>query len=237
MAITEDPKPDDAVSYMDVEEAARESLSVHWRAVFAGLFISMLVYFTLVALGVGIGANQAIDVIQGEDKASSLGMGAGIWLAVTVLISLIVGSYASSRVSGIIATRVGYVQGAVIAALFFTLMISQLGMAVGMLGRGVGALSSTVGGTARDMVASPQVTGIVEDALADLNFKSDPQTVITGFLARILRGDENSAVNYLSAQTGISRDEATTRYQNLKDQVRTTAASVGEDSARVARTA
>lgn len=227
----------ETINYVNQDKAKRESSSVHWPAVFAGLFISMIVYFSLLSLGVGIGADQAIGVMQGEDSASSLGSGAGIWFALTVLISLFAGSYASSRVSGLIATRVGYVQGVVVAALFFTLMVSQLGAAIGMLGRGASALTGAAAGAAKSAAENPQVTAVVEDALGDMNLKSSPQVVATGVASRLLRGNEQSAINYLAAQAGISRTEANTRFIQLKEQVQTTAATIGQKTAEAAKAA
>ncbi|MBC7740563.1 MAG: hypothetical protein H7061_00090 [Bdellovibrionaceae bacterium] len=136
-----------AINYMNVEEAAHNAFSVHWRAIFAGLFIAMLVFFTLISMGVGIGAGQAIDVLRGEDSAGALGA----------------------------------------------------------VGGGVSSLASTVGGGALNAAQSaannPQIAGVVEDALGDLNLKSYPETVATGFLSRLARGNDEAAANYLAAQT------------------------------------
>ena len=68
---------DKTLSYVNLNKTARESSTVHWRAVFAGLFISLIVYYGLLSLGLGIGADQAIGVIQGEDSASGRGDRAG----------------------------------------------------------------------------------------------------------------------------------------------------------------
>lgn len=225
-------------NYLDVEEATREARSPHWRAIFAGVFVSMLIYFTLMSLGLAIGAGEVKDVINGA-SASGLGTGAGIWLVVTVLISLFVGSYASSRVSGLIMTRVGYVQGAVIAALFFGLMITQAGMLIGAASSGVGALSGAVrevaGGAASQILNNPKLSAIVDDALGDLKFKSSPEVVTTGVLSRALRGDTNSAINYLASQAGITREQAQARFDSLNVQVRDTAIQIGQTSADATR--
>ncbi|MBX3022471.1 MAG: hypothetical protein KF799_12430 [Bdellovibrionales bacterium] len=236
MATTQDPSNEEAVTYLDVEEAARESLSVHWRAVFAGLFISMLAYFTLVSLGLGIGAGQMRDVLAGQDALGNIGIGAAIWLAVTVLISLFVGSYASSRSSGIIATRVGAVQGAVITALFFTLMTTQAGIALGTISSGLGAIRDTLSGAAWQMGNNPRLTAIVDDALGDMDLKSSPETVGSGVLSRLMRGDTDSAITYLANQSGLTRAEAEVRYQQLSGQVQAAAAEIGQRTATAART-
>lgn len=210
---------------------------IHWPAIFSGMFISMLVYFTLMSLGLGFGGGQAMQAIEGRDSASGLTIGAGIWLAVTVLISLFVGSYATSRVSGAIAPRVAYVQSAVVSALFFTLMVSQAGIALGVFGRGANAVASNLSGMAGQAAASPRLNAIVEDALGQTDLRSSPETVVSGILSRLMRGDEQGAVTYMSIQTGMTEEEAAGRYQELRAQLQNTMQTAGTEAARAARTA
>lgn len=235
MATTINTSTDDSVNYLDVEEAARESLSVHWRAVFAGVFIAMLVYFTLASLGMAFGAGQVQDVLRGQDSARALGTGVGIWMIVTVLISLAVGSYASARVSGIIATRIGYTQGAVIAAIFFTLMLTQAGMALGAVGSGLGALKDALGGAVSTTTGNSQMSNILEDAMGDLDLRSPPETVAAGVLSRLMRGDQNAAIGYLANQAGITQDDAEARFQTLNAQIRNASAQLAQRTADAAR--
>lgn len=222
-------------TYMDVDEATREALTVHWRAVFAGVFTAMLVYFILMSLGLAVGSGEIKDVFAGQDSAQSLGTGAGLWLLITVLISLFAGSYAASRVSGVIATRIGYVQGVVVSALFFTLMVTQAGVVLGALSSGFGAVKDMVSGTAAQAANSPRLTGIAEDALGDLDLKSPPETVSAGILSRLMRGDTDSAINYLSYQSGLTREEAQQRFDNLSNKVKATATDMANRSADAAR--
>ncbi|MGZ3722939.1 MAG: hypothetical protein ACXVA9_08425, partial [Bdellovibrionales bacterium] len=124
-----------------IDEPARETLALHWGAIFAGVFISVLVYFTLMSLGLAFGAGAVKEAIQSDDGFNGIAIGAGVWTVATVLISLFIGSYASGRASGIIATRIGYTQGAVITALFFMAMISQVGSTVGIFTRNLTNIS------------------------------------------------------------------------------------------------
>ena len=218
-------------------EYLRESLSVQWRAVFAGVIISTLAYLILMSLGVALGAAQLKDWMGGDVDVQTLGTGAGVYLLLSVLISLFVGSYSSARVSGVIATRIGYTQGAVIAALFFTLMISQAGVAIGALGSSLGSLGGVVGGAAGQALQSQRLNSVVEDAVSDLRLKTSPREVATGVLARVMRGDSESAINYLASQSGISRDAAAARFNRVNDQLRASAATMaikGADAAQKA---
>lgn len=236
---TVNDRNENSVNYLDVEEAARESLSVHWRAVFAGAFVSILVYMILMSLGLALGAGQVKDLIAGEDSVRAFGTGAGLWLLFSVLISLFVGSYASGRVSGIIATRVGYTQGLVITALFMSLMLTQAGMALGALtsslSSGLGMIRESVSGATSQAASSPLLNSVVEDAVSDLQLKTNVQEVSTGVLNRLLRGDTNSAVHYLAAQSGISVEDAQARFNTISTQVRAKAVEIGNRAADSAR--
>jgi hypothetical protein len=234
MAETMNPL-DELTSYMDVEEVARESLSVHWRAVFAGVFVTLITYFLLMSLGLAFGAGQVHHALDSQDGFQGVGAGAGLWLVMSVLVSLFAGSYASGRVSGIIATRVGYVQGAVVASIFFTLMLTQIGMAIGLVGAGLSGLQVAFGGVAGQALSSPRLMGIVEDSLGDLNLRAPIDNVASGLLTRALRGETESAVNYLALQSGISRAEAQDRFRSLNMQVRNAATDIAQRATEAAR--
>src|SRR5689334_994397 len=91
---------------LNIEEAAaRDPLTLHWSAIFAGVFVSLLAYFTLMSLGLAFGAGAIQDIVRNDDSYNGLAVGAGIWTVVSLIISLFLGSYASGRASGIIATR------------------------------------------------------------------------------------------------------------------------------------
>lgn len=219
---------------LSMDEAGHDSLSVHWSAVFAGGFVTILVYFILMSLGLGIGANSVRSAIEGEDSMQAISAGAGLWTVVSVLISLFIGSYASGRVSGIIATRVGYTQGAVITSLFFIAMITQVGFTMGTVGRGLGFVSAVAMGGSAQVARNPRVTAVVEDVLGDLNYRIPPNAVVAGVISRLIRGDTESAKSFLSSQAGISRSDAETRLAALNGKFRNTLAEVGQRGAQAA---
>ncbi len=77
-----------------------------------------------------------------------------------------------------------------------------------MAGAGIGKLAD-----------SPAVGNMVEDAMGDLNLRSDPEQVATGVASRLIRGDTEGAKNYLSRQSGITPEEANVRITQMKTQV------------------
>ncbi len=197
-----------------------EYSTIKWRAIFGGVLVSLLSYMIFMALGLALGGGNLQDLIQGEGgSAGGLGIGAGIWIVLSVLVSLFLGSYAASRVSGEIPTRVGRTQGVVVTAVFFAFMLSQVGSAIGLVGRGLGSTVGAVGGAAGDLSKNPQVQDLVDQAIGDLNLRSSPETVAQGVASRLIRGDDESAVNYLARQARISPEEARMRLQSLRQDV------------------
>ena len=230
MATNESFRSNTAV--LNIESASHDSFSVHWSAIFAGLFVAALAYITLMSLGLAIGANTMRDVISGEAELSDVGAGTGVWMIFSTLVALFLGSYASGRVSGIIATRVGYTQGAVITALFFLMMLSQIGIGVGMIGKGIGNLSASAASGAAELAKSSRLNAVVEDVVADMDLKAPATTVVEGVVIRLVRGDTESAQNYLAAQAGISRADAEQRIETFNQKFKQTMTDVGERTAQ-----
>ncbi len=213
---------------------AVEDSSVSWRAIFAGMFIALLTYLSLISLGVAVGSSALEEVIRGQDTAGGLGWGSGIWFVVSALASLFVGSYCASRVSGPITTRIGRIQGGVITALFFAIMLSQIGSTLGFLGRGLGSIVGAVGGAAGDLSQNPQVQDTIDQAIGDLNLRASPEVVAQGVAVRLLRGNGESAKNYLARQAGISPAEADQRLTQIRQNMDKVLTDVGSTAAKVA---
>jgi hypothetical protein len=221
---------------LGMDQSARDSLSLHWSGILAGLFVALLTYFALMSLGLAFGASAIKDNFQTDDTFRGLAIGAGVWTVVSVLVSLFLGSYASGRASGIIATRIGYTQGAVITALFFGIMVSQIGASVGIFTRTLTNISSSaVGAAVSGVVRSPRIGAIIEDNLGNnLNLKVPPGVFVNGMAQRLMRGDTDSARNYLMAQTGIPRAEAQQRIDDLNAKFKVTLADIGQKTSEAA---
>lgn len=71
---------------------------ISWASIFAGVFVAVVIQFTLTVLGVAIGLT-AIDPFSGE-SAQALGAGAAIWFVITGVISLFCGGWITGRLSG-----------------------------------------------------------------------------------------------------------------------------------------
>lgn len=218
-------------------ERSEQRPTLSWRSILAGTLIALLTYFTLLSLGVAIGSSALQDVLSGQDSANALGWGSGIWFIASVLISLFVGSYTASRVSGMIPIRVGRIQGAVISALFFGFMLTQIGSALGLAGRGVGQLTGAAIGSAAQLAQNPQVQASMDEALGDLNLRSDPKTVAQGIASRLLQGDSQGARRYLAQEAGISQVEADRRINDVTQRIQAFATETAGKAAKAGQIA
>lgn len=200
-----------------------EAMSTHalvsWRAIVAGLMVALFGLAILLSLGMAFGG---VGLSNGTN-AQNAGVFTGVWFLISSIIALFVGSYFAARVSKFHTGRVGSAQGAVIAALFFGFFLYQTFTAIGFLGKATGA---AVGGTVAAASVgvsqasdNPTVNNIIENAMGDLNLKSDPKTVVSGVANRLLRGDTTGAKNYLASQAGITPTEADRRIADLRAQV------------------
>jgi hypothetical protein len=214
--------------------ALNESIhtTVRWGAIFAGALIALLVYATLISLGMAFGGDSLQNVVTGEASAKSLGIGAGIWLVASVLLSLLAGGFVSGRVAGQVATRVGRIQGMVVSGLFFALMFSQAGSMIGSIGNGIGSVAGTVGNAAGNVAQTDEAQALIDDAIGDLNLKSPPETVAKGVASRLIRGNDDAALTYLARQANITRAEAQARIETVKAQFDQAVIKAGDTAGR-----
>ena len=74
---------------------------VSWAAVFAGVILALGLQLLLSLLGAGIGMST-VDPIQRETpSATTLGLSAGIWWAISSLIALYIGGWVAGHLAGI----------------------------------------------------------------------------------------------------------------------------------------
>src|SRR4051812_9083861 len=80
---------------------------VSWRSVLAGFFISMLCFTILLSLGMGIGGVS----FEPNSSGTAWTWSSALWIIVSALIALFVGSYIAGRISNYITMRIGAAQG------------------------------------------------------------------------------------------------------------------------------
>ena len=120
-----------------------------WGAVFAGLAIAtaLQIVLTLFGLAFGLGTYN-----PGGEKA--LGIGAGIWAIISLLIALFLGGSTTGRLAGRLTRVDGFLHGTLLWALSTLLTIYLLTSGLGTLLGGAFSMFGKVAGTAASAVAS-----------------------------------------------------------------------------------
>lgn len=197
---------------VDVVVATTEPRAVRrisWGAILAGVVIALVVQLVLGILGLGIGAST-IDPISESNPVSGVGIGAGIWFAVSLLLALFAGGYVAGRMAGIPRRQDGLLHGVLTwgltTLLMFYLLTTTVGGLIGgtarVLGRGlstagagIAAVAPTVAGAAGDAAGAvrDQVQGTGELDLSEL------QRQVEGILNQV--GVDTSAVTGAISET------------------------------------
>lgn len=204
-------------------ETIRAHPLISWRSTIGGLLISLLAMGILLSLGLAFGGGRYTD-INANATPKDLGVFSSVWFLISAVISVLVGSYFAARVSKYHLGRIGAAQGAVIASLFFGFFLYQSVLAIAGTGRLMGAVASEAASAAQTGVGSAftpdtALNNAVEDALGDLNLRSDPQTVFSGVASRLIAGDTTGARNYLARQAGVSPQVVDARINQLQTQI------------------
>lgn len=153
-----------------------EGMRVSWGGVFGGVLVALGFLLLMTALGVAVGITTAQP---GETQASTLGTGAGIWAAVSLLLALFIGGMVSTKIGAIMDGTTGFFEGVLVWVVSILLMVYFASSGIGML---AGGAFNMVGGAAQAMGsvmqgggggASVDVSGGVDKIIAQLK---DPKT-------------------------------------------------------------
>jgi hypothetical protein len=204
-----------------------------WKSVFAGILISIMSYMVLSALGLGLVGILAQSAIENEQGGLALATGSGVWMGLSAVVSIFLGSYFAVRISKFVTTKLGAAHGFVIASAFFILLISMAGSAIGTFATGVGHLASGLGQSAAAVGTNQRVQDTINNALGSTTLKSDPRVVAEGLTARLIQGDTESAKSYYAYQTGMTGAEVDAKIAQLQADFNRAAKDVGDKAAAV----
>lgn len=122
-----------------------QGMSVSWGGIWGGVLIGMGLLLLLTALGLALGVT-AVD--SGSDN-QSLGMGAAIWAAISLLLALYVGGMASTRIGAIFDRTTGMFEGTLVWVLSLLLIVYLAGSGIGIVAGGafklVGGATQAIG--------------------------------------------------------------------------------------------
>jgi len=115
---------------------------VRWGPIISGLMVALSTQLVLSALGAAIGLSGLANSGAPRTNADEVGAGIGIWSIISLLISLFVGGWVTSRASGPMNRSTALLNGAILWAT--TLAIGSWLLASGVSGT-FGVLASNAG--------------------------------------------------------------------------------------------
>jgi hypothetical protein len=117
-----------------------------WGSVIAGVILSSIVYFIMSVLGTAIGASLLAPLSR-PDPLHGFGFGSGVWVIVTTVLAVFIGSYFAGRCAPVLGWLHGLLSWAVMTLLIVFGMTSLIEGAVSTAGS-IAATSAQVGATA-----------------------------------------------------------------------------------------
>lgn len=184
-----------------------------WRGIIAGFFTGTLIYALLLFLGIGI-AGLGSNILS-LDNLTGLSWIGGIWLVLSIAISVFTASFVAVRTSLIRTPQIGMMQGLTTAALFFFMMAIPVGMGMGALTSGAGNFLASTMQASSGIANQPIVKNTIEEALGSLGLEGDKDRILQGVASRLLDGNFESAKNYLIANSNLSTAQADQRIQSI----------------------
>ena len=127
---------------------------IRWGAVFAGALISLVVFFALNLLGLGIGLTTVDPAQESGNALSGLGTGALIWYVVSSFLAVFAGGYTAGKVSGFPKKSNAAMHGLLSWAVFTLAGIYLLTTTIGSVFNTVGAAISSVANSAGSAIAA-----------------------------------------------------------------------------------
>ncbi|WP_413586994.1 hypothetical protein [Bdellovibrio sp. HCB274] len=196
-------------------EAGGHRHLVCWRSALAGVVIGLVTMIGVLTLSVAFGG------IGLEDGSTA--KNATIFAGVSIVVALILGNFTGSYYAVRIARRrvdvVGVMQGLLVGGICVLLMVCHTMASVATLGKvtgaALGAAASTAGGIAATQ--TPMINDMIQDSLVGRKLASDADVIVKNLASRLVRGDQESAKNYLAAQAGMSQDDADKTVAALKE--------------------
>ncbi len=144
---------------------------VRWAAVLAGLFtvLAALAFFAVLGIAVGFSA-----FTPGE-PARNFGIGAGVYGAVSALISFFLGGFIAARTSAVAGRGNALLNGAMVWIVVLVLLVNVLGTGIGSLvntatgavGTAVQAAGAVANTAVQAAAQQPAVQNAVQGAVAD----------------------------------------------------------------------
>ncbi|MBO0736100.1 MAG: DUF2795 domain-containing protein [Alphaproteobacteria bacterium] len=227
----------------------RSHSRISWGAVIAGAIVAAASMLLLSFLGIAIGAGGLRLTQTGAAELRTYGLGAGIWTAINLILSMAFGGYIAARLSGTHSHLDGELHGITVwalATLLATLLLAQLAS----LALGTATERTGVAGSLRQQ-ATPQA--LVDRLQESLTSNGDPTQMshdqirneMTALTERLLLNgnlgdqDRDRLTALTAAQASITREEAAQRVARMEQRAKAALAearSAGDTAAGSAST-
>jgi hypothetical protein len=192
--------------------APLDGMKISWGGVFGGVLAGIGALMLLSSLGLAIGIS-ATDPRNPDGEA--LGNGAAIWTGLTLLVSLFIAGWASTRLSMMWERTTAMFEGVLVWVLSLILILYLTVNGIGLIASGafglMGNTAQAVGTSVASMNTGTLASGSVDDILQRLR---DPQT------AAIVAG-----------ATGTTREEAAQTLREIGQRVEAVRSNPAEASA------
>ena len=208
-----------------------DGLRVSWGGVIGGVLLAVGLLVLLGALGAAIGIS-ATD--PGNTDPGTLGMGAGIYAAVSLLLALFFGGWAATRMGAISDRATGFCEGALVWVVSILLVAYAAAAGIGMLAGGafkvIGGATQAIGSVMQTQGAgAPDISGNVDQLLQRLRDPNTAQQIAraTGMEPREVQnalGETAQRVEQARDNPGQAVQEAKQGVARLMDQARSSGA-------------
>jgi len=232
---------------------------ISWGSVLAGAVVAGASMILLSLLGVAFGAGGLRFTQTTASDMAGYGLGAGIWTAINLILSMGFGAYVAARLSGTHSHLDAELHGITVWAVAILIMTVLLAQAVGSI---IGTVASTAGTAASGAVSgagslagsvaqqlSPQ--GLTDQLQQSLTSSGDPTQMtraqITSEIAalagrRVVNGsltdqERDRLATLVAAQAGVSKEEAARRVARMEQDAVAALASAEQQARKAAETA
>jgi hypothetical protein len=143
---------------------------IRWGPIIAGVIIALVTQGLLTLFGLAVGLT-ALNPMQQADY-SGFGIGSGIWLIVSSLISVFVGAWSASWLANILHRPDGVVHGILTWGLYMVLTLFLIGTGIGnIMGGAFSLLNSAVTGASQGVasnVDSPREVSTIQQRVQQM---------------------------------------------------------------------
>lgn len=184
----------------DKSKVAAAPFTLRWSAIFGGVFAASGVWLLLHALGLALGFTQ----LEPSEPSSlrAIGIGSGIWVVLTSMISLFAGGMIVARSAGLLGRSNAALHGIVLWGITTVGGLVLILSLLGTVARGIGNVTAETASYAGSVTSVTQALGLsTRELLSPINQRLQAREMPTITAQQLERAIEDAA------QTALARGE------------------------------